>query len=70
VRLFLLDEITSALDPESQVRIVSTLTSGELTVLAVTHGGAFDRNFGRFLDLQEGRLLPESDRRHASRHNI
>jgi putative ABC transport system ATP-binding protein len=69
VRLFLLDEITSALDPESQVRIVSTLTSGELTVLAVTHGGAFDRNFGRFLDLQEGRLLPELDRRHASRHN-
>ncbi len=60
VRLFLLDEITSALDPESQERIVSTLANRELTVLAVTHGGAFDRDFGRFLKIKSGELAREA----------
>lgn len=66
VKLFLLDEITSALDPESQERIVSALSSRKLTVLAVTHGGAFDRNFGRFLTMGDGRLAPDTRRRRDS----
>lgn len=57
VTLFLLDEITSALDPESQEQIVSVLTSNELTILAVTHGGAFDEDFGKFWKMRDGKLL-------------
>ena len=56
VSLFLLDEITSALDPESQERIVSVLTSSRLTVLAVAHGDAFDGDFGIFWKMDNGQL--------------
>ena len=57
VRLFFLDEITSALDPESQDRIVRALDERRLSVLAVSHSGVFDGHFDTVLEVRDGRIL-------------
>jgi putative ABC transport system ATP-binding protein len=56
VRLFLLDEITSALDPESQNRIVRALDEERLSVLAVSHSGVLDGHFDTILEVRDGRI--------------
>ena len=54
VRLYLLDEITSALDPESQKRIIEVVGEGDLSVLAVSHSDLFEDHFDRVLVVRDG----------------
>ena len=55
--LFLLDEVTSALDPESRKRIVTALAQSDSTVIAVSHDNAFDRDFAKRWEMRDGRLI-------------
>jgi putative ABC transport system ATP-binding protein len=56
VRLYLLDEITSALDPESQERIVEVLGEDGLSVLAVSHSDLFEGHSDRVFVVRDGRV--------------
>ena len=57
-RLLILDEVTSALDPEAEAGIVANIRAlrGETTVIAITHRPAFLSVADRVYELQGGRL--------------
>ncbi len=61
VKLFLLDEITSALDPASQRKIVQALEGEEVSVLAVSHSHLFEGRFDRVLVARDGRVYGDSE---------
>lgn len=60
--VFLLDEVTSALDPENRDRVIQALSSPRYTVLAISHDLSWENNFDDILTLKEGRLSRESER--------
>jgi polar amino acid transport system ATP-binding protein len=61
--LLLLDEVTSALDPElvgEVLRVVRELAAGGMTMLIATHEMGFARDTaGRVAFLDEGRIVEE-----------
>ncbi len=57
--LYLLDEVTSALDAESKRAVFDMLADPRLTVLSVAHDPAWIARCGRVFDLEDGRLVQE-----------
>jgi polar amino acid transport system ATP-binding protein len=62
-KLMLLDEVTSALDPELIAEVLNTireLAAGGMTMLIATHEMGFARDIAnRILFLDQGRILEE-----------
>ncbi len=65
-RMLILDEVTSALDPEIERAIVENIRAlaGETTILAITHRPAFLEIADQVCELADGRLVA-TDRRRA-----
>lgn len=60
--LYLLDEVTSALDSESKEAVFGVLAEPGLTVLSVAHDSEWVARCGVVYELEAGRLLNESRR--------
>ena len=58
-RLFLLDEVTSALDPETNIRVWRALSAGDLTILAISHHEPEGADFDRTMTMKKGRLTAD-----------
>jgi putative ABC transport system ATP-binding protein len=58
--LYLLDEVTSALDGESKQAVLEMFADSNLTVLSVAHDPDWIARCGVIYDLQDGRLVQES----------
>jgi ATP-binding cassette subfamily C protein len=58
-RLLILDEVTSALDPETERAIVENILAlrGQSTVIAITHRAAFLDIADRIYELDNGRVV-------------
>ncbi len=58
-RLLILDEVTSALDPETERAIVENIFAlrGQSTVIAITHRAAFLDIADQIYELSEGRVV-------------
>jgi ATP-binding cassette subfamily C protein len=65
-RLLILDEVTSALDPETERAIVENILAlrGQSTVIAITHRAAFLDIADQIYELAEGRVV-STDKRQA-----
>lgn len=63
--LYLLDEVTSALDSESKQAVFAVFADPKLTVLSVAHDPEWLERCDRVLDLEEGRLTHEVCHGHA-----
>jgi len=61
-RLLILDEATTALDPENEAAICATLRelSGEITILAISHQPAVLEVADRAYRLEDGAVVPAS----------
>lgn len=59
-RLYLLDEVTSALDAQSKQAVFAMLADPGLTVLSVAHDADWIARCGVVLELDAGRLIKES----------
>jgi putative ABC transport system ATP-binding protein len=59
-RLYLLDEVTSALDAESKQAVFEVLADPDLTLLSVSHDPDWIARCGVIFDLEDGRLARES----------
>jgi putative ABC transport system ATP-binding protein len=57
--LYLLDEVTSALDTESKQAVFDVFADPRLTVLSVAHDPDWTHLCGRVFDLEAGRMLAE-----------
>jgi ATP-binding cassette subfamily C protein len=69
-QMLILDEVTSALDPETEQAIVRNILAlpGEATIIAITHRPAFVEIADRVYELAEGRVVStEKDRALPSR---
>jgi ATP-binding cassette subfamily C protein len=79
-RLLLLDEVTSALDPETEREIVSNVAKlrGKYTIVAITHRPAWTEIADRLYQIEEGtaRLIkpvigqPPKPKRRAARKSV
>lgn len=58
-RLYLLDEVTSALDGQSKEPVFALLTDPSLTILSVAHDPEWIDRCGTVLELTDGRLTRE-----------
>jgi len=58
-QILILDEVTSALDPETEKAIVANILAlhGEATIIAITHRAAFLGIADRIYELSEGRVI-------------
>lgn len=56
-KLYLLDEVTSALDTESRQAVFDVFSDPDLTVLSVAHDPAWLERCGIVLELEAGRLI-------------
>lgn len=56
--LYLLDEVTSALDAESKRAVFEVFADPKLTILSVAHDADWIARCGRAFDLEDGRLAP------------
>jgi len=58
-QILILDEVTSALDPETEKAIVANILAlhGEDTIIAITHRAAFLGIADRIYELSEGRVI-------------
>ena len=56
-RVFVLDEITSALDPESKRAVLDLFTDSQFTFLSVSHDSAWYDICQKFIQLEEGRIV-------------
>ena len=65
--LFLLDEVTSALDPESKQAVLKVFADPSLTVLSVTHDADWLAQCSRVLEFEAGRII--MDTRKDSHHD-
>lgn len=63
--LYLLDEVTSALDAESKQAVFEVLADPRLTVLSVAHDSKWIDRCGRVFDLEGGRLIEEKSHGNA-----
>jgi putative ABC transport system ATP-binding protein len=63
--LYLLDEVTSALDAESKRAVFEVLADPRLTVLSVAHDPDWIGRCGRVFDLEDGRLIQEDSHGNA-----
>jgi len=63
--LYLLDEVTSALDMESKLAVFDVFANTELTVLSVAHDPDWLERCDRVLELENGRLIQETCHVHA-----
>ena len=57
--LFLLDELTSALDPESREAVIETLLTPSFSVLSISHDAAWIASCGRTLLFKDQTLYEE-----------
>ncbi len=64
-KLYLLDEVTSALDNESKQAVFDVFADPNLTVLSVAHDPDWIERCDRVLELEEGRLIREERHDHA-----
>jgi putative ABC transport system ATP-binding protein len=55
-RIFLADEVTSALDPESRSAVLEELFRPEITLLSVSHDADWNRACDREIELRDARL--------------
>jgi ATP-binding cassette subfamily C protein len=57
-KLLILDEVTSALDPETEAEICANIDAlkGALTIVAVTHREAWTSIAGRIYKVEGGRV--------------
>jgi len=55
-KLYLLDEVTSALDAESKQAVFDVFSDPQLTVLSVTHDPEWLERCGIVFELEAGRL--------------
>jgi putative ABC transport system ATP-binding protein len=55
-QLYLLDEVTSALDAESKKAVLAVLTDPQFTVLSVTHDPEWLKQGNLIIELESGRL--------------
>ena len=62
--MYLLDEVTSALDSESKAAVFEVFSDPELTVLSVTHDPEWLARCQVTYELEAGQLLKET--RHGS----
>jgi ATP-binding cassette subfamily C protein len=63
-KLLLLDEVTTALDPQTEAEICSTLRSlsGQVTIVAISHQPALMNEVSTLYRIEAGRLLKERGR--------
>jgi putative ABC transport system ATP-binding protein len=61
-KIFLLDEITSALDVESKRAVLGLFTRKEYTIVSVSHDPDWFQICSRFLKIEAGRVVKVSDR--------
>ncbi len=59
--VFLVDEITSALDIESKKAVLDLFTKGELTLISVSHDPDWFGICSRFIKLEDGEIIDISD---------
>jgi ATP-binding cassette subfamily C protein len=71
-RLLVLDEPTTALDPETEAGVSATLENlkGQVTVLLISHQAALSRIADHVLELRQGRLSATRSRDTAPRSNV
>jgi len=60
--LYLLDEVTSALDPESKQAVLKVFADPNLTVLSVTHDADWLAQCSRMLELAAGRIIMDTNK--------
>jgi putative ABC transport system ATP-binding protein len=60
-KLYLLDEVTSALDSESKQAVLDVFSDPDLTVLSVSHDNQWLDHCSIVFELDSGRLNPESN---------
>lgn len=63
--LYLLDEVTSALDEESKKAVFELLAAPGLAILSVAHDAEWIARCGRVLDLENGTLVREESNVHT-----
>ncbi len=63
--LYLLDEVTSALDPESKHAVLKVFADPSLTVLSVTHDADWLAQCTRILELEHGSIIKDTHHDHA-----
>ena len=58
-KVLILDEVTSALDPQTEAEIVENIASlrGSYTIIAITHRPAWTRIADRLYSVSEGRII-------------
>jgi ATP-binding cassette, subfamily C, bacterial len=61
-KVLILDEVTSALDPETEAEIVSNIGKlrGKYTVIAITHRPAWTRIADRLYLIKDGKAVLQS----------
>lgn len=64
-KLYLLDEVTSALDEESKQAVFAVFSDPELTVLSVAHDAEWLARCDHIFELEAGRLVRERRHGHA-----
>ncbi|RKX36714.1 MAG: ABC transporter ATP-binding protein [Verrucomicrobia bacterium] len=60
--IFLADEVTSALDPESKIAVMAELFRPEITLLSVSHDPEWIAACDRIIDIENHQLIEFSDR--------
>ena len=63
--LYLMDEVTSALDPKSKQAVFNLLEDASLTVLSVAHDPDWIKHCHVIYELEQGRLVREQRHGHA-----
>jgi len=58
--IFIADEVTSALDPESKAAVMAELFQPEITLLSVSHDPEWINACGRVVDISDGKLVENS----------
>lgn len=64
-RLYLLDEVTSALDSESKQAVFDVFADPSLTVLSIAHDPDWIARCDKVLEIEDGRLTRETRHDHA-----
>ncbi len=60
-KIFLLDEVTSALDPESREAVSRALYKPEYTLISISHDKEWIQQSSRIITIEKGRIVGDSD---------
>lgn len=61
-KIFLLDEVTSALDPESKKAVLSLFTEDTYTILSVSHDPDWFTICDTYIEIEDGRVTKSEKR--------